>query len=91
MNGHQVIRLPSRFREPLLEKLIEGMKIVEPPVLPAPHFTEITAELDEPRIALPLRRSLPTQDLIDLGQDEQSPATVELRSHKRSPVTRQGR
>ena len=91
VDGHQVVGLASRAWESLLEKLIEGLEIVEPPVLPGSHLTQVAAELHKPGIALPIDGLLPAQDFIDLGQHKQSPASVELRRHQGSPISRQGR
>ncbi len=72
MNGHQVVSFPPGFGKPFLQELIEGFEIVEPPVLPGPDLAQVATELHKPGIALPIDGLLPAQDLIDLGQHEQS-------------------
>ena len=66
VNRHQVICLPSRLGKFLLQKLIKGLQIVDPPVLTGPHFAQVTAQLHKARVPLPLRRPFPMQNLVDL-------------------------
>jgi hypothetical protein len=59
MNRHQVIGLSSRLGELPLEKLIKGLQILDTPILPSPHLTEITAEINEAPVTLRFHRSFP--------------------------------
>ncbi len=74
VDGHQVVGLAPRFRKALLEELIEGLQIIEPPVLPGADFAQVAAELHKPRVALPILGLLPAQDLIDLGRAQTEPS-----------------
>ena len=85
MDRHQVVSFPPRLREPPRQKLIERLQILQSPVLPRPHFTQVTSQFYEPGVPLSLRTSLPGQDLIDLGQHEQGPFAIELGQHGRNP------
>jgi len=49
MDGHQVVGLSPGFWELPLEELIEGLQIIEPPVLPGTDFAQITAQIDRAR------------------------------------------
>ena len=84
---HQVVRLPARFREPPLQKLVEGLQVFQPPVLPSSYFAEISAELYEFCIAFRFVALLPGEDLIDLRQHEQCAFSIKLRQHGRIPST----
>jgi hypothetical protein len=53
VDGHQVISLPSRFRELPLEVFIKRLQVFQPPVLACPHFTEVTAQFHELSISIP--------------------------------------
>src|SRR6185369_17254088 len=87
MDRHEVIRLPPRFREPSRQKLVKGLQFLQPPVLPRPHFTKVSSQFYEPSVPLCFRAPLPSQDLVDLGQNEQSSFAIELGQHGRSPST----
>jgi UDP-N-acetylglucosamine 2-epimerase len=78
-----------RFREFLLQELIERLQIVDPPALASAHFTEIAAEFDETCVALAFRVLFPGQDLIDLRENADGPAAIEFRRHRRKAVTPQ--
>jgi hypothetical protein len=71
------------------EKLIKGLQIVDPPVLPGPRLTKIATEFNEARIALPLGSLFPGQNLIDLGENKHGVAMIEFRGHGRVSVTPQ--
>ena len=66
VNRHQVIRFPSRLGKFLLQKLIKGLQIVDPPVLSCPYFAQVPTQLHKARVSLPLRRLFPMQNLVDL-------------------------
>ena len=69
VDGHQVVPLPSRFPEPPCQEVVKRTHVLQPPVLPRPHFAEIPAKLDETGVALHLSLSaFPRQDLVDLGE-----------------------
>src|SRR6266513_5897358 len=78
MDRHQVIGFSSRFGKPPLQKLVKRFQVLQPPVLPRPHFAQIATELDKAGIFLRLFALLPSQDLIDLGEHEPSPLAVQL-------------
>jgi hypothetical protein len=83
MDRHQVVCLPPRLRKPSRQKLVKGLQFLQPPVLPRPYFTQVSSQFNESGIPLGFRPSLPGQDLIDLGQNEQSPFAIELGQHGR--------
>src|SRR5208282_505643 len=85
VDRHQVVRLPSRFRKPPRQKLVERLQVLEPPVLSRSHLAQIPAEIDEARVPLHLFLSFPRQDLVDLGQNEKSALATELRGHRWIP------
>src|SRR5579863_3434303 len=89
MNRHQVVGLAARLRKFPRQELIEGLQIVDPPVLPGPRFAEITSEFHKAGIALLLRSSFPGQDLVDLGENKHSPTTIQFWRHERVSVTPQ--
>src|SRR4029077_10501283 len=70
-----------------LQKLIEGLEILQPPVLTRPDFAQIPSQFNEAGVPLGFRSPFPGKDLIDLGQHEQGPSTVELGRHWRVPKT----
>src|SRR5437899_3641141 len=83
MDRHQVIGFSSRFGKPPLQKLVKRFQVLQPPVLPRPHFAQIATELDKTGIFLRLFALLPSQDLIDLGEHEPSPLAVQLGRKRR--------
>src|SRR5579864_8422191 len=89
VNCHQVVRLPSRLREFLLEKLIKRFQIIYPPILSCTNFAEIAAQLHKSSVPLLLGRPFPGQNLIDPAQNEEGPAAIQLRCHERKPATPQ--
>jgi len=54
VNRHQVVRLPSGLGKAALQKLIERLQVLQPPVLIRPHFAEVLAQFNRPDIALVL-------------------------------------
>jgi hypothetical protein len=70
MDRLEVVRLPPRLRKPSRQKLVKGLQFLQPPVLPRPHFTQVSSEFHKAGVPLGLRTSLPGQDLVDLGQNE---------------------
>ena len=85
MDGHQVICLTPRLREPPFQEFVEGLHVLHPPVLSRPHFAQITPEFDKAGVPFRLLTLLPRQNLVDLGQNEQGPLVVELGQHGRIP------
>ena len=81
VNRHEVIGFPSRFGEFLLQKLIEGLQIVDSPILTGPHFAEVAAQLYKAGIPLPLRRPFPVQNLVDLLEHKQSSTLIQSGCH----------
>ena len=71
MDRHQVISLSSRLGKPPLQKLVERFQVFQSPVLASSDFAEVTPQLDEAGIPIRLVSPLPSQDLVDLGQNEQ--------------------
>src|SRR5207302_716016 len=51
VDGHQVVRLPSRFREPPRQELVKRSQVLQPPVLSSPHLAQISAQVDEAGVA----------------------------------------
>ncbi|MGA8073042.1 MAG: hypothetical protein WB995_06160, partial [Candidatus Acidiferrales bacterium] len=49
MDGHQVVGFAAGLREFPLQELIEGLQIIEAPVLPGTDFAQITARIDRAR------------------------------------------
>src|SRR5712691_2269118 len=90
VNGHEVISLAPRFRKASCQKLVEGLQILQAPVLPRPHLAQVSSEFHKPGIALCLPPPLPCQNLIDLGEPEQGPLAIQLGQHWRIP-TKQAR
>jgi hypothetical protein len=86
VDRHQVVRLPSRLRKPSFQEL--RLHVFHPPVLSRPHFAQITPEFNEAGIPLRFLLLFPGQNLIDLGQNEQSPSTIELGQHGRVLVSK---
>jgi len=72
VDGHQVIRLASGLREPPLQKLIEGLQLLEAPVLPGPDFAQISAKLHKPGVFLSFLALLPGEDLISIFESTNS-------------------
>ncbi len=70
LDRHQVIGLASGLREPFLQKIIEGLQSLQPPVLARTYFAEIAPEIDKVGIALPIDRLLPLKDLVDPVEDK---------------------
>jgi hypothetical protein len=60
------------------QKVIEGLQVLQPPILPRPHFIQIPSQFHEPGVPLGFGPPLPGQDLVDLGQNEQSPPGLSL-------------
>ena len=65
MDRHQVVGLPPRLRKPPLQKFVEGLQVLQPPVLPRPDLAEIAAQFHELGVALGLFPLLPRQNLVD--------------------------
>src|SRR6185369_4260829 len=78
MDRHEVVRLPPGLREPPRQKFVKGLQFLQPPVLTCPHFAQISPQFYKPGISLCFRAPLPSQDLVDFGQNEQSPFAIEL-------------
>ena len=68
VNRHQVIGLPSRFREAPLQELVKGLQVLQPPVLSSSYFAQVLAQFHKLGIALVVVPCLPGQDLVDLAQ-----------------------
>src|ERR1019366_9282390 len=79
VDRHQVVRLPPRLRETPLQKLVETLQTLQPPVLSRPHLAEIAPQFEELGVALRLLPLLPRQNLVNLAQYEYGSATIELR------------
>src|SRR6266850_3182962 len=91
VDRHQVIGLSPRFRKALLKKFIERLQVLQSPVLPCPNLAQALPQLHKPRVLLLLFGLLPTQDLIDLAQDEDRPPTIQFRCHGSTSVNPQAR
>src|SRR6266404_8376502 len=91
VDRHQVIGFPTRFRKALLKKFIERLQVLQSPVLPCPNLAQALPQLHKPRVLLLLFGLLPTQDLIDLAQDEDRPPTIQFRCHGSTSVNPQAR
>src|SRR6185369_12131476 len=78
MDSHQVISLASGFGELLFQKLVKRRQVVQPPILSGTHLTQVAAEFYESHIPLLIRILLPCQNLIDLRENDKSPAPIEL-------------
>src|ERR1017187_2510002 len=85
VDGHQVVRLSSRLRKPLRQKLVKRLQVLQPPVLPCPHLAQIPAKLHEASVPLRLFLPFPSQDLVDLGQNKEGTLAIELRGHRWPP------
>src|SRR5487761_727019 len=83
VNGHQVVRLATRIGEALLQEFVEGSELVEPPALSGADFAKIAPQFHEFGVSLALDACLPSEDLLDLGQHEQSSLAIDLRGHQR--------
>jgi hypothetical protein len=73
---HQVVGFAPRLREPFRQKIIEGRKAFEPPVLPRSNFAQVPTQFDEPGVLLLLGMPLPRQDLIHLVENEKSATAI---------------
>src|SRR6266404_2983181 len=91
VDRHQVIGFPTRFRKALLKKFIERLQALYSPVLPCPNLAQALPQLHKPRVLLLLFCVLPTQDLIDLAQDEDRSPTIQFRCHGSTSVNPQAR
>src|SRR6266446_619606 len=91
VDRHQVIGFPTRFRKALLKKFIERLQVLQSPVLPCPNLAQVLPQLHKSRVLLQLFVLLPTQDLIDLAQDEDRPPAIQFRCHGSSSVNPQAR
>src|ERR1700751_3149015 len=91
VDREQIVCLSARFRKSLLEEFVERLQVFEPPILPGSHLTEILPEFDESLIALMLLRLLPSQNLIDLPENDKGPPAVEFGRHHGSSVNPQVR
>src|SRR5207244_3663842 len=78
VNGHQVIGLASRLREPPLQKLIEGLQLFQAPVLASSDFAEVSSEFHKACVFFSFFALLPSQDLIDLRKHEERPLRIQL-------------
>jgi hypothetical protein len=86
---HQVIGFAPGLRKPFRQKIIEGAKVFEPPVLASSDFAQVSTEFDEARVLLFLGMTFPGQDLIHLVENEQSAAPIQFGFHERTPFSRQ--
>src|SRR6266849_10249653 len=91
VDRHQVIGFSTRFRKALLQKFIERLQVLQSPVLPCPDLAQVLPQLHKPRVLLLLFALLPTQDLIDLAQDEDRSPTIQFRCHGSPSVNPQAR
>src|SRR6516225_3326626 len=91
MDGHQVIGFSSRVGKSLFEEIIKRFHLLEAPILPRPHFAQVTTQIYKPEIALEYPLVVPSEDLVDLAKDKHSPLEIEFWRHRRSPVNPQVR
>ena len=47
MDGHEVISLTPRLRESPFQEFVEGLHVLQPPVLSRSNFTQITTKFDK--------------------------------------------
>src|SRR5205807_459596 len=85
VDGHQVVRFPSRLREPPRQELVERLQVLQSPVLSRSHFAEIPTEVDKSGVPLCLFLPFPGQDLVDSRQNEEGSLAIEFRWHRRIP------
>src|SRR5881397_3287032 len=67
----------------LLASFANSSPVVQPPVLPGPHFAQISSQFHKPGIFLHFLALLPGQDLINFGEHELGSPAVELGRHRR--------
>lgn len=54
MDGHQVMAFVARLRKLPLQEFVERFQVVDSPLLPCTHLTQITPQVDEPQSAFML-------------------------------------
>jgi len=59
VDRHQVIGLAAGIGKAVFQELVKGFQPLDSPVLPGPHFAEITPQLDKAGIALGFAALLP--------------------------------
>src|SRR5579863_719393 len=79
------------FRELQLQKLIERTEVVDPPVLPGSDFAEVLTQVHESGISFPSAGLVPSQDLIDLQENQGSTPPIQFHRQGLVPITGQGR
>jgi len=83
MDGHEVISLTPRLRESPFQEFVEGLHVLQPPVLSRSNFTQITTKFDKASVPFRLLPLFPSQDFVDFGKHEQGSPAIELGQHRR--------
>src|SRR5260370_26363963 len=91
MNGHQVVGFPSRVRETFCQEFVKGLQSLQSPVLLRSDLAQVFPELNKSRVLLLFLSLLPTQDLVDLAEDEHRAPAIQFGSHARPPLSPQAR
>src|SRR6185437_905031 len=91
VNGHEVVGFSAGLGEAFFKELVKRGQVLEPPVLSCPHLAEVLSQLDKAHIPLLFFSPFPSEDLVNLVQDQQSAPSVEICLHRCSvsPQARQ--
>jgi len=68
VDGHQVVGFPSRARKSFFEEIVKGFHLLQAPILPRPHFAQVTTQIHKPQIAVVYPLLVPSEDLSQAGR-----------------------
>jgi len=63
-----VVGFPSRARKSFFEEIVKGFHLLQAPILPRPHFAQVTTQIHKPQIALVYPLLVPSEDLSQAGR-----------------------